>query len=163
MTRHILTQLRPGDEFDLVEINEDFCDVLEKRLLIEARRHQPEVRIMLHCDAIQSVVLDGNYDFVISSLPLNNFDPDLVRQILARFRELLAPDGQLNFFEYAGIRPLGRVLGLGSGRRRLTEISRIIREFDRDPGVKKSVFLFNLPPTMKRSLRPARSKSAHVA
>src|SRR5690606_30150919 len=90
MTKHILKQLKPGDVFDVVEINHTFARRLDETMLAEARRKMPDVTIRMHEAPIEEAPLEGNYDLIVSSLPLNNFPADLVRTILRRFRELLA-------------------------------------------------------------------------
>lgn len=153
MTEQIVPTLDNGDVFDLVEINEDFARSLDRKFLQPARQRVPGATIRMHCGPIQTVPLEGRYDFIISSLPLNNFEPEDVRVILARLKSLLAPGGQMNFFEYAGIRRLAGPFKKKSDRRRLGDIGRLLSEFDRENGVKKRVCLMNIPPALKRSLR----------
>jgi len=157
MTEQIVPTLAAGDVFDVVEINEDFARALEKKYLEPARRRVPRATIRMHCGPIQSAPLEGSYDFIISSLPLNNFASEEVREILARMKSLLARGGQMNFFEYAGIRRIARPFKKKADRRRLGDIGRLLTEFDRENGVKKRVCLMNIPPALKRSLQTSAS------
>ena len=155
MTEQIVKTISDGDVFDIVEINEEFARTLEKKYLEPARRRVPGAVIRMHCGAIQTVPLEGAYDYIVSSLPLNNFETAVIREILARMKSLLAPGGRLNFFEYAGIRRLARPFKSSKDRRRLGEIAVLLKEFDRENHVTKQVCLFNLPPALKRSLQAA--------
>jgi len=155
MTEQIVQTLSEGDVFDIVEINEDFARRLEKKYLEPSRKRVPGATIRMHCGPIQTVPLEGNYNYIVSSLPLNNFETAIVREILARMKSLLAPGGRLNFFEYAWIRPLARPFKSSKDRHRLGEIAVLLRDFDRDNHVTKQVCLFNLPPALKRSLQAA--------
>lgn len=153
MTEQIVACLGDGDVFDVVEINADFARNLDKRFLGPARKRVPGATIRMFIDPIQTAALEGGYGFIVSSLPLNNFEPQEVREILARMKGLLAPGGHLSFFEYAGIRRIARPFKKKQDRRRLGDIGRLLTEFDRENGVKKRVCLLNFPPALKRSLQ----------
>lgn len=155
MTEQIVQTLNEGDVFDIVEINKDFAHTLEKKYLEPTRRRVPGATIRMHCGPIQTVPLEGGYNYIVSSLPLNNFETDVISEILTRMKSLLAPGGRLNFFEYAGIRRLASPFKSSKDRRRLSQIAVLLRDFDRDNHVTKQVCLFNLPPALKRSLQTA--------
>ncbi len=155
MTEQIVPTLATGDVFDVVEISQEFVRTLEKKFLEPARRRVPGATVRVHCGPIQTVPLEGNYDFIVSSLPLNNFEPEIVREILGRMKSLLAPGGCLNFFEYAGIRKIARPFKSTKDRRRLGDIARLLSDFDRENHVTKRVCLLNIPPALKRSLQVA--------
>src|SRR5437867_2526812 len=76
ITAAIVRLLRPGDQFDIVEINADFVAYLGQRFAEEPdfRRQRSRSRIM-HCP-LQEVPGEAVYDFMISGLPLNNFSLD---------------------------------------------------------------------------------------
>jgi phospholipid N-methyltransferase len=65
---------------------------------------------------------------IVSGLPLNNFQADDVRQILAAFTRLLKPGGTLSFFEYIAVRPARSLVSNASERKRLREIGAAMRE-----------------------------------
>src|SRR6266850_63139 len=73
VTAEIVRQLRPGDQFDIVEINADFVACLGQRFAEEPdfRKRRAQSRI-IH-SPLQDVPGEHVYDFVISGLPLNNF------------------------------------------------------------------------------------------
>src|SRR5271168_2869991 len=71
VTAEILRQLRPGDRFDIVEINGEFVAFLQERFAEELRRHADQCRI-IHAP-LQEAPGEHEYDFMISGLPLNNF------------------------------------------------------------------------------------------
>ena len=104
VTKQILPCLIPGDHLDLVELNEQFVEHLNNRLAKDPTflSHKEQVRVL--CMPIERVEGVGVYDYIVSGLPLNNFPPELVRQILRAFKRLLKPGGVLSYFEYAYIR-----------------------------------------------------------
>ena len=105
-TRKILEELRPGDTLDIVEINPFFCRTIEQRLLAPFRHRQPSIPVTLHESPIESAGLTGPYDHIVCGLPFNNFPPPLVRGIFRTMIDLLDEEGDLAYFEYAGVRAI---------------------------------------------------------
>ena len=145
-TKAILRKLRAGDQFDLVEINENFCRTLEKKLLGPYRGKHPRVKIGLHCAPIEEAKLEGPYDVIVCGLPFNNFPPKLMRQIFRRMFALLKDSGELVYFEYAGVRVLKSPVVDSDGRARLKRIDAIGKSLRRKHEGKKELVLGNFPP-----------------
>ncbi|MBL1216159.1 MAG: methyltransferase domain-containing protein [Planctomycetes bacterium] len=152
MTAQIVRHLCEGDEWDVVEINPVFVRKVEDNFLAAAREHYPTATIRMHEGPIQTVPLEPGYDVIISSLPMNNFEPEIVTEILTRFHELLKPNGELFFYEYAWIRPIAGLISKPANRQRLRSIGQILRTLDGTPGVSKKIVPFNIPPAVKRSV-----------
>ena len=105
-TGHIVKLLSEGDQFDIVEINESFAQLIEERFEKEADYQAKKNISKVHCSPLQEFETAGNYDFIISGLPLNNFPPELVAEFFELFAKLLKPGGVLSYFEYMFIRSL---------------------------------------------------------
>jgi phospholipid N-methyltransferase len=153
ITRQILAQLLPGDELELVELNGQFVDHLKDRLIndLAFQAHAKQVRI--HCMPIQEVEGEGVYDYIISGLPLNNFSPALVREILRAFKRLLKPGGVLSYFEYAYVRGLKIPFCPRDERRRLSQVGRIVGSYIRKFQLRQEHVLLNVPPAVVHHLR----------
>src|ERR1019366_9521386 len=123
ITAAIVRQLRPGDQFDIVEINAEFVAFLGQRFAEEPdfRKQRGRTRIM-HCP-LQEVPGNEAYDFMISGLPLNNFSPELVEDIYQSYERLLKPAGTLTSFEYVWGRELKMPFVRGAERLRLTNLT----------------------------------------
>lgn len=152
-TKVALKSLRPGDEFVIVELNSAFCDELDRRLLAPYRRLYPEVRIVLHNAPIEAAPIEGQFDFIVCGLPFNNFPPPLVRAIFRRMLALLKPDGELVYFEYAGVRVLKAPLVGPRGREALKRIASYSRALRNRHGGKRQLVLGNFPPAMAVRLK----------
>ena len=124
-TERILKHLRDGDHFDIVELNAAFCDQLDRRLLAPHRRRHPGVSVLLHQAPIEKAPIEGPYDLIVCGLPFNNFPPKLMRQIFRRMLALLKDDGELVYFEYAGVRVMKGPVMSDDGRARLRRIDAI--------------------------------------
>jgi phospholipid N-methyltransferase len=153
VTAEIVEQLRRGDQFDIVEINEQFLHWLRRRFEEEAafqkRRHQTQ---LIHA-AIQDVPGEGLYDYLISGLPLNNFPLALVREVFAAYRRLLKPAGVLSYFEYVGIRHLKALCVGPAERRHLHVLGRFLERRIAAHEFRHDIVMLNVPPAVARHLR----------
>ena len=152
-TKAILKKLRAGDHFDMVEINQKFCRKLEKDLLVPFRARHPQVGVKLHCAPIEDAELGGNYDVIVCGLPFNNFPPKLMRQIFRRMFELLKENGELVYFEYAGVRVMKGPVMDRAGRARLKRIDAIGKSLRRKHAGSKELVLGNFPPAIAYRLK----------
>jgi phospholipid N-methyltransferase len=154
-TTSILESLRPGDEFDIVEINPQFCARLEEKLLRPYRAGHQGVAVSLHCGPVQSVRLAGRFDYIVCGLPFNNFPPALVRAIFRRLIDLLAPQGELSYFEYCGVRTVKSPFVSAASRRRLKTIGATGRVLSRRHAGERELVIGNFPPAFSVRLRQA--------
>ncbi len=153
-TNQIVRHLRPGDTFDLVELNESFVDVLNHRFESEQAWKAVDELSKIHEVPLQDFETEGNYDFVISGLPLNNFPPKLVAEIMEVYFRLLKPDGMLSYFEYMYIRPIRNTVSPGAGGRKIREIHQIVESYLTRHRVARDSVLLNTPPAWVQHLRP---------
>src|SRR5262249_55263861 len=129
VTREILKVLLPQDRLDVVEINGRFVSLLkrcfEQELLFRSHKNQVEI---IH-SAVEDLVGEGTYDFIVSGLPLNNFPVGLVRQIFKVYDRLLKPGGTLTYYEYVFIRQLKTPFVGRRERRRLYRVGRVVGRY----------------------------------
>ncbi len=153
ITAAIVRALRPGDQFDIVEINTDFVAHIERRFAQEPdfRRVRQQCRI-LHMP-VQEVPGERCYDFMISGLPLNNFSLALVEDIYKSYERLLKPDGTLTCFEYVWIRQMKMPFVPTSERDRLSKLTRFLEGKIRRYQIGEDIVMLNVPPAVARHLR----------
>ena len=147
-TRHILGELRYEDEFDIVEINSVFCRHLEADLITPFRRGGSSATVRLHHAAIEDAKLDGMYDHIVCGLPFNNFPPSLVRSIFRRMIELLAPDGDLAYFEYAAVRVMKAPVASRSTRSKMRRLDAHAKSLARRHAGQRTLVMANIPPAV---------------
>ncbi len=152
-TNQIVRHLRPGDVFDLVELNESFVDVLRHRFQSEQSWNAVQDLSTIHEVPVQDFQTLGNYDFVISGLPLNNFPPKLVAEIMEVYFQLLKPGGMLSYFEYMYIRPVRSSVTPGAGGKKIREIHRIVESYLSKHRVARDSVLLNAPPAWVQHLQ----------
>jgi phosphatidylethanolamine/phosphatidyl-N-methylethanolamine N-methyltransferase len=146
VTREIVKHINPEDTFDLVEINEDFGNVLKNRF-----EHDPDYKkcaavSRVHVCALQEFQASAPYDIVISGLPFNNFSAPLVEELVDASLKLLAPGGTYSFFEYMFLRPLRRAVTFGPDRERLKQIQEIMDRKCYAYRVRRDWIFLNVPP-----------------
>jgi phospholipid N-methyltransferase len=153
VTVELLRYLQPGDQLDLVEINSRFVELLDRRRQHDShfQPHRDHVQI-IHAP-VQSIEGMGIYDFIVSSLPLNNFSSDLVREVFQVFERLLVPGGTLTFFEYAWVRHLKSPFAPRLERRRLFRVGRILSYYVKRYQYQRERIYANVPPAIVRHLR----------
>jgi phospholipid N-methyltransferase len=152
VTQEILRHLRPGDQFDIVEINPRFVALLQERFETEPlfRSRRPQVRL-IH-GPLQEVPGGAVYDFLVSGLPLNNFPVSLVREIFKAYRRLLKPEGILSYFEYVLIRQFKMPFVKGRERKRLLCVGRLVERQIEAYQFREDLVFFNVPPAVARHL-----------
>ena len=107
----------------------------------------------LHRCRLQDFETDATYDFIISGLPLNNFDAESVSEIFDAYFRLLAPGGVLSYFEYMYVRPLRRLVSHGEERQRFTQLDLIMQPYLARYGFRQDWVFANLPPAWVQHLR----------
>lgn len=146
VTRQIASVMQDGDLLDLVEINPEFVRILNERLTTEPIFQPVADRIRVLCQPIEDVEDSQPYDVIISGLPFNNFEGELVESILRRFEELARPSGRLSFFEYVGIRKLKSAVSPGRKTRvRMRGVSAVLERF-LQAETSRDTILRNVPP-----------------
>jgi phospholipid N-methyltransferase len=153
VTREIARRMLPGDRLDAVEINGAFVEVLEGRLDGDKVfcHHRDQIEV-IHA-AVQDLVGDSVYDFIVSGLPLNNFPVAQVREIFATYHRLLKPGGMLSYYEYVLVRQLKTPFVGRRERRRLFRVGRVMRGYIRNFQVRRERIYINVPPATVRHLR----------
>ncbi len=155
VTRSIVKRLRPKDQFDLVELNETFVNLLNERFETQADYQRVKEQSRVHMLPLQEFEAEAPYDFIISGLPLNNFSSDLVREIFACYFRLLAPGGTLSYFEYMFVRSIRKRVGPRAEKDRMKSLDAIITPYLAEHRIRKSWVFINIPPAWVQHLKAA--------
>lgn len=163
VTRRIVQLLEPGDRLDLVELNERFASILNRRFQTDPRYRRVAALSEVHVCPLQEFQSDGTYDFIISGLPLNNFSAGMVQEIFETFFRLLAPGGVLSYFEYMYVRPIRKLVAPAGEKSRLAALDEIMNSFLSRHRLYKSWVFVNLPPAWVQHLqKEADQGAAHL-
>lgn len=153
VTAAIVRQLRPGDQFDIVEINADFVAFLGRRFAEEADFRRVRAMSRIIHGPLQEVPGEHVYDFMISGLPLNNFSLELVDEIYRAYERLLKPTGTLTCFEYVWIRQAKMPFVEQRERDRLVQLTQYLEGRIRRHQIGEEIVFWNVPPAVARHLR----------
>ena len=157
-TKVILKSLRPGDTFEIVEINPHFCRHLEKTILSPFRRANPNIKVLLHQPPIEQANLQPGFNHMVCGLPFNNFPPPLVRSIFRQMIDLLREGGDLSYFEYAGVRVFKHPLLGRSGRSKVRRHQVHGLTMHRQHAGNRKLVMANFPPAV--AIRLTRTATA---
>ena len=153
VTAELVRLVGPGDRLDIVEINGAFVAHLQGRFEREPDFRRVREQCRLIHGPLQEVPGEGDYDCMISGLPLNNFSLGLVEEIYASYQRLLRPGGTLSYFEYLAVRALKMPFVAGPERERLTLLTSYLDERIRRYQVGEDIVYLNVPPAVARHLR----------
>jgi phospholipid N-methyltransferase len=155
VTRQIGRLLGEEDRLDVCEIEPRFADLLDRNVLT-LPNFAPAVaqgRVRLIRGAVQDLIGEREYDYVISGLPFTAFKLTEVEVIFSTIRECLKPGGVFSYFEYVGLRRISRTLRLGKARNRIRSVSAHLNRHIRAHQFARRTVLTNLPPAHARHLR----------
>ena len=110
VTVQILRDMQPGDKLTIVEINETFLEKLKTKLADNAdyQRHKENVNFVRA--AVQELSDDNHYDIIVCSLPFLNFDIETIEGIFDKLRDVSKPHTVMTYYQYMGLRNLGRMV-----------------------------------------------------
>ena len=138
VTGVVVERMRAEDELWMVELNPTFAAHLRGAFKERPAFRAVADRCHLVEGSLQALAQEGEFDLVISGLPLNNFSSEDVRAILEAYAKLLKPSGVLSFFQYILIRDAKTMVSFGLERTRLKGVGAAIdgilgeREFARE-------------------------------
>ncbi len=145
-TREIVSLLEPGDALDIVEINPDLMTHLQQRFQHEVAFQTREVTINFITSDIRQVAFNHAYDFIIFSLPLTNFSPPMVQEILDLMINRLKPGGVFSYVKYIFISRFKVLFGGSAARTQLTTNQEIIGKFAAQYQIQRRAVWLNIPP-----------------
>ena len=104
----------------------------------------------VYCCPMEDFPEDQKYQFLVSSLPLNNFDYELVRSILQSYQHFLQPGGKLSYFEYLAARKVRKVLSKVKGDHDGLRTCHLLEEFIKNFQLEHDEVIMNFPPAVAR-------------
>ena len=153
VTGCIIGRMRQEDELWMVELNPTFAAHLRTAFREKPAFRDASNRCHLIEGSVQQLGREGQFDLVISGLPLNNFSPEHVQDILQAYARLLKPGGILSFFQYILIRPAKMFVSVGSERTRLKGVGQTIEGVLGEREFAREWVWVNVPPAWVHHIR----------
>jgi phosphatidylethanolamine/phosphatidyl-N-methylethanolamine N-methyltransferase len=148
-TRQIAKHLRPGDLLEIYELNPRFCEYLRQNLPWEVFQSNG-IHCRLHNADVRDIGRDLQYDYIVCGLPFNNFEPELVSDILAVLIDRLATNGVFSYFEYNLSHEFKSKFLKSKDRQRMLRVGKIVRSFVEQHQFGYRQVWLNLPPARAR-------------
>ncbi|NIL96077.1 MAG: methyltransferase domain-containing protein [Planctomycetales bacterium] len=158
VTRQIARGMTAKDRLDLVELNERFVQLLQRRFQQDPQLQPVASQATIMHLPLQDLDVAEPYDLIVSGLPLNNFSAHDVQMLLAAFQRLLRPGGTLSFFQYIAVRPLRRLWANREEKQRLGRISQVLCEWLGQHEIQRQAIWINMPPAWVHHLQFAQQK-----
>ena len=153
VTGRVVERMRPEDQLWMVELNPTFAAHLRRAFEQRPAFRAVAERSHLVEGSVQELDQDGEFDIVVSGLPLNNFSSEDVGAILDAYSRLLKPAGVLSFFQYILIRDAKTLVSLGMERRRLKRVGAAIDSLLEEREFAREWVWPNVPPAWVHHLR----------
>ncbi len=153
VTQQIVGRMGPHDELLLVEANEAFVKQLNERFSSDPVFSKVADRCKIVHKQIEQLPPSDRYDVVVSGLPLNNFQPSVVQEILAGLRLHLAEGGTISFFQYFALRHARALISNRLQRQRLRDIGQVLQKVLDEGEVAREVVWSNFPPATVHHLQ----------
>jgi phospholipid N-methyltransferase len=153
VTGCIVERMRAEDELWMVELNPTFAAHLRAAFEEKSSFRAVAGRCHLVEGSVQQLGHEGEFDLVVSGLPLNNFSSEDVRNILQAYSKLLKPSGVLSFFQYILIRPAKMFVSVGPERSRLKGVGEAIESLLGEKEFAREWVWPNVPPAWVHHVR----------
>jgi phosphatidylethanolamine/phosphatidyl-N-methylethanolamine N-methyltransferase len=140
-TTQIILRMDPNDHLDLVELDPNFCKLLETKF-------SKYNNVKIHCCSILSWNPRYKYDLIISSLPLNALEPSVVDNIFQKYELLIKSQGMVSFFEYIGLPEIKKIFLNDKDKTEFKKTLALILNFSEKYEIASDKVLANFPPAI---------------
>jgi phosphatidylethanolamine/phosphatidyl-N-methylethanolamine N-methyltransferase len=122
VTFPIIDEMREGDTLTICEINPRFMKVVRARVKEHPRWNELKDSVVFFEGAVQDLPESKRFDLIISALPFLNFEVETVKEIFQKLEKVSNPGTMMTYYEYVGLRRLGKVLSTPLRKARLKEL-----------------------------------------
>lgn len=124
VTVKILRDMSVGDKLTLCEINPRFMEALKKRLATNEDFIKHQSNITFFQGAVQDLTEAETYNIIVCALPFLNFEVETVQEIFGKLHRVSTDDTVMTYYQYIGLRDLGKVVAAPERRKRMAELEK---------------------------------------
>ncbi len=146
VTRALARHLDPAHRLDVVEAKSCHARRLRRSIREHPWSARTADRVHVHHGRIQDTTLGRRYDLILSGLPMAELPPATARGIVRRYRELLAPGGEIAHYGHLTADVLRSLLP-GGGAAGHRAMDRLLATADGDCRITCHTVWANLPPS----------------
>lgn len=153
ISEQIFRRMQSRDKLTILEINPNFLVMTRRKMVQNFGGEALAGRVsFVNAGFLQHRMPADHYSRICCSLPFNNFDPEVIREIFREMFRVCRPGGIIVFYEYILLRRIRYWLGLGV-RQDLKCIERVLTGQIQSHGISKIPAITNFPPAMVYVLR----------
>lgn len=124
VTKVILDYLQEGDSLTLCEINPRLMAQLKVNVKENPQYLKHKDRIHFFEGPVQEMGEEMKFDVFVCAIPFLNLDVAVVEEIFSKLLRIAKPNAVMTYFEYIGLRKLGKMIPLKDRQERLRAIER---------------------------------------
>jgi phospholipid N-methyltransferase len=146
ITKVIAKHMKAKDHLDIIEIDADCCSLLK-------RNYKNNPNVWINCLSILDWKPSYQYDFIISTLPLNSFSPQFVENILNHYQNISKKEAVCTYVEYIGLERLSLLFANKEKRDIILSRRKLLKNFHKNHLLKKRKVLTNFLPCYVYSIK----------
>lgn len=139
ITQAIVANMKKQDSLDVVEIDEDCCKLLEEKF------HNNK-KVFVNCLSILDWNPSYQYDFIVSTLPMNSFSPEFVMTVLSYYQKITNKNAICTYVEYIGVEQLSLFFAKKEKRETILSRRKLLKNFHKEHLLKKIKVYTNFLP-----------------
>jgi 16S rRNA A1518/A1519 N6-dimethyltransferase RsmA/KsgA/DIM1 with predicted DNA glycosylase/AP lyase activity len=144
----------PGDKLTICEINPRFMSMLKSRLDKNPSFTLREGDVSFFEGPAQELPIpEEPYDMIVCALPFTNFSMETVLEIFTRLHQISHDQTVMTYYEYIGLRRVGKLMSQGEKRSRLLEIDRFFDGKHSQDLISHELVWLNILPIHVHTLR----------
>lgn len=163
VTMRILDEMLEGDILVVCELNSRFMSKLKERLKEHPDYERLKGQIEFFEGPIQDLPEGRRFDAIVSALPFLNFNLSTVIEIFDKLERLSKPETVMTYYEYVGLRRLGKIVSPPQRKARIKELDRYFGLRHRASRIGRKRVWLNLLPINIYTLKVRASESAALA
>lgn len=146
VTEFILREMGFGDSLAVCEINERFMEALQDNLGSDPYYETHRSRVSFYCCPMQQMPENQKYDVIVCAIPFLNFDIPMVKELFRKIAALSHPQTVMTYYEYIGLRDIGKQFSGSARRARIRELDQLITRIQANHLQQKERVWLNMLP-----------------
>ncbi|MCB9029573.1 MAG: methyltransferase domain-containing protein [Deltaproteobacteria bacterium] len=130
VTVKILEDMIDGDKLTICELNPSFMQALQKKLSKDENFNRHKENITFFQGPVQELPTEEIFDVIICAIPFTNLPVSAVEDIFKKLELCSHRNTHITFFEYIGLRQIGRIASIKERRERLDRVSQFFETLE---------------------------------
>ena len=155
VTVQILDDMIPGDQLTICEINSRFMKALKDRIAPLPSFEKHKEHISFFEGPVQDMPEGAPFDVIVCAIPFLNFELETVQDIFHKLKALSYDETLMTYYEYIGLRKVGKAVSPPERRKRLQEIDSYFSDISKRIRLGRERVWLNLLPINIYTVKPS--------